>query len=172
MDFGLISIVREDSSIITVPKSVVLNYLYEMSKDSALEKIMTLEEYHLSSDPALPDGFFDYNEICERRKFAETCKDSFLVYFKSFEPKNVPFDIVCKYLAYVDINHICFEYFLIKYYEKTDFTDKEDSMGTDTYDTKIIKHTLMRDGKPMAIVLPVIRKPLAEMNDSEMDDSF
>lgn len=69
----MISILRDDKSVISFPKTVVLNNLYERSNDPMLKSILTLEDYHLSSDLALPDGFYEYNEISKRRKFADSC---------------------------------------------------------------------------------------------------
>lgn len=209
MNSELIYIVRVDGSVITVPKTVVLDFISEVNRDPVLKRVMTLEEYHLSSDLFYDssEGYFDYKQIHERRTFADTYGDTFLVYFRTFDPKNVPCDIQDKYEKFAEKNpDVCMEYFLIYHYDKTDFTVEED-----TYDSKIIKNlksALMRLRMPWiqpAIQPPIItfqplnqedtpsnqedepsiapvephvsreyipKKPLAEMDDAEIDELF
>lgn len=165
MDSKMITIVREDKSVISVPKTVVLNYLSKASRDSDVIKTMTLEEYHLCSDFALKD----YDIICEQRKFAASYAKVYLVYFDSFEPKNVPIHIQKKYDKYVRKHpDVCMEYYLMYYYEKTDFTVEEESMQKDTSGVETnenFQNILTRGGSPMAIVVPLPITPIvAEMD--------
>ena len=202
MESELIYIIRVDGSVITVPKTVVLDFLSKVSKDSVLKRVMTLEEYHLSSDLVYDEaeGYFDYSQIHEKRKIANTYGDTYLVYFRTFDPKNVPCDIQDKYDSFHEKNpDVCMEYFLIYHYDKTDFT-----VDQETYDSKIIKNlknALMRLRIPVmrpAVQPPIISfeplnqeerpstppaephvsreyipsKPLAEMDDAEIDELF
>lgn len=184
MNLAMISIVRDDNSVIIVPKTVVLDYLSEISRESVLKRIMSLEEYHLSSDLNFEsaDGYFDYNRIYERRKSANSYGGSYLVFFHSFKPKNVPYEILEQYGNYLRKHpNVCLEYFLIYYHDKTDFTVEEQAVEEESNDMKCIKNLknmLLRDGRPSIAEetkrqhIPILRKPLAEMDDSEIDAYF
>lgn len=184
MNSAMILIVRDDNSVISVPKTVVLDFLSEISRESVLKRLMTLEEYHLNSDLDFEsaDGYFDYNQIYERRKSAKAYGDSYLVFFHSFKPKNVPYEILDKFGNYLRKNpNVCLEYFLIYYHDKTDFTVEEEPVEEESYDMKCIKNLknmLLRDGRPLIVeeikrqYIPITRKPLAEMDDSEIDAYF
>lgn len=205
MNSELIFIVRVDGSVITVPKTVILQFLSEMSRDAVLKRVMTLEEFHLSSDIVYgsAEGYFEYNQVYEKGKLSNNYGPDYLVYFRTFEPKNVPCDIQEAYQKYVERHpHVFMEYFLMYFYNKTDFT-----VGEHTWESKIIKNlknALIRLGvtgirqavtstqPPIITFLPldqntrpstppvevhisreyIPRKPLAEMDDAEIDELF
>ena len=146
----MVSIVREDKSLATVPKSVVLGYLAYCNKKPDLKEHWPLTEYHLSIPKTVQPGSFKHDVDCiclfcdshaKEKEKNDILSSSYNIFFETFKPKNVPSSILEKYSSFYEKRpDVSLEYFLIYYYDTTDFTVQQVSKQTDTLDLKNMKN--------------------------------
>lgn len=188
-----VSVVREDNSVATVPKTVVLGYLACCNRKPDLKKHWPLTEYHLSIPKTVQPGSFKHDVDCiclfcdshaKEKEKNDILSSSYNIFFETFKPKNVPSYILEKYVDFHKKRpDVSLEYFLIYYYDKTDFTVQQASKQTDTLDLKHMKNlqnTLVKDEKSWIVdifnrvYVPLARRQLLEIIEfmDEVDEYY
>lgn len=175
-----VSVVREDKSVATVPKAVVLGYLAHCNRKPDLKNHWPLTEYHLSIPKTVQPGSFKHDVNCsclfcdshaKEKEKNEILSSSYNIFFETFKPKSVPSFILEKYVNFHKKRpDVSLEYFLIYYYDKTDFTVQQASKQTDTLDLKQrknLQNTLVKESWIVDIFnrvyVPLAKRQLLEI---------
>ncbi|CAO1331087.1 unnamed protein product [Diamesa tonsa] len=123
MESTMISI-DSDGLIVDIPKSVVLGFLNFINVQPLLKKIMTLESYDLMlNSPLDPNSKYDgYSQMYQNDNISSSYAGT-KIYFKTFQPENISPDVFKRYKKERKSGE-SIEFFLIKHFETTKFTEE------------------------------------------------